>query len=127
MESVVLSLPIDETAPATARARIREAAKDTDEDLLERTLIIVSEAVAAPVRRRSPPPADERIELHLNVSPSGIAGEVRDGRLGFDVAMHEFDERVAPHLLVIDHLSDRWGLEFGQGARLWFEVRSPSA
>jgi hypothetical protein len=37
--------------------------------------------------------------------------------------MEEFDARVSPHLYMIDHLADHWALEFGDGARLWFEVR----
>jgi hypothetical protein len=119
---VTFSFPVEETSPRMARAQLRTAAEGTTQQVLDRTLVIISEAIASSVHRRSEPPEDERIEIRLSISPKAISGELRDGRLGFDTPLEEFDDRVAPHLFVIDHLADHWGLEFGHGARLWFEV-----
>jgi anti-sigma regulatory factor (Ser/Thr protein kinase) len=123
---VTLELPVTKEAPRHVRARLAAtgAGRGLDDEMWERLLLIVSEAVTNATRRSTAAPSDERAVVSVAVTPDLVRGEVRDGRLGFDVPLQTFlHGGVADSLYVIDHLSDAWGLEFTRGARLWFELR----
>jgi anti-sigma regulatory factor (Ser/Thr protein kinase) len=128
--SVTLELPVTNEAPRSARAQLAASAAgwELDEELWERLLVIISEALSNASRRALAAPAHERAVVRLGVSADAVYGEVQDGRLGFDMPLQSFlQEGVAHSLFVIDHLSDCWGLEFADGAKLWFELeRRPS-
>ena len=127
MSEVQLRVPNDVNAPEDARRQLSEVLGSVDPKLSIDVLLIVSEAVTNAVlpHQREPAP-DEEIEVDLRVEPSVVNGEIRDGRLGFDVKLAVFDKHVARRLYLIDRLASRWGLEFTDGARLWFEVRADS-
>jgi anti-sigma regulatory factor (Ser/Thr protein kinase) len=128
--SVTLELPVTNEAARQARARLAAtgAGWQLDEKLWDSLLLIISEAVSNASRRSHAAPDDERAVIRLAVTEDAVRGEVRDGRLGFDVPLEAFlQEGVAASLYVIDHVSDAWGLEFTDGAKLWFELlRRPS-
>jgi anti-sigma regulatory factor (Ser/Thr protein kinase) len=127
VSAVRLRVPNDVNAPEDARRQLSEMLSAVDPELSVDALLIVSEAVTNAILpyHRGPAP-DEGIEVDLRVEPGVIKGEIRDGRLGFDVDLGAFDEHVARRLYLIDRLASRWGLEFTDGARLWFEVRADS-
>ena len=122
MADLRLELPLEEGAPARARAEIRASAAEVDPAIVGDVLVIVTEAISNALHRRAERQPNEQVEVQLHLAPFEVSGQIRDGRLGFDVAVADFDTKVAPALYLIDHLSTRWGLEFGRGARLWFEV-----
>ena len=125
MSEARLRVPNDVNAPEYARRQLSEMLSTVDPELSIDVLLIVSEAVTNAVlpHHREPVP-DAVIEVDLRLEPGVINGEIRDGRLGFDVELPAFDEHVARRLYLIDRLASRWGLEFTDGARLWFEVRA---
>ena len=111
-------------APAAARAAIREVLAGLRGDELDATLLVVSEAVANAVERQSSPAPDETIRVALDVDKNAVSGEIRNGRLGFDVPIERYRENVASRLYFIDHLSSAWSLEFGDHAVLRFRISS---
>ena len=124
MANVRIDLALEPHAPTLAREQIRASTEDVEPRVVEDVLVIVTEAISNALHRRAERQPDEQVEVRLSTAPSRINGEIRDGRLGFDVSMGDFDSKVGPGLYVIDHFATRWGLEFGEGARLWFEVGS---
>jgi anti-sigma regulatory factor (Ser/Thr protein kinase) len=129
--SVTLEIPVTNEAARQARARLAatSAGWELDQELWDSLMLIVSEAISNASRRSQGAPENERAVVRLVVTEDSIRGEVRDGRLGFDVPLQTFlQEGVAASLFVIDHVSDAWGMEFMDGAKLWFELhRRPSA
>ncbi len=127
MNEVRVRVPNDVHAPEDARRQLSEMLSNVAPELSTDVLLIVSEAVTnAVLSHHHEPVPDEEIEVDLLAEPGVIKGEIRDGRLGFDVELSAFDEHVARRLYLIDRLASRWGLEFTGRARLWFEVRAGS-
>jgi anti-sigma regulatory factor (Ser/Thr protein kinase) len=127
VSEVRLRVPIVVDAPEDARRWLSEMLSTVAPELSTDVLLIVSEAVTnALIPHRGESVPDEEIEVDLSLEPGVIRGEIRDGRLGFDVELSAFDDHVAGRLYLIDRLASRWGLEFTDGARLWFEVRADS-
>jgi hypothetical protein len=122
--TISVEVPVDVRAPHEVRRQLQILGGDLEPEVYDTVSLIVTEAVSNAARRRTAVAEHERVGLVLTVSPELVRGEVRDGRLGFDVAIDEFRHNgVGDSLYVIDHLSSAWGLEFTEGARLWFEVR----
>jgi hypothetical protein len=123
--SVTLEIQVTDNAPREARATLARAGvgRELDGEVRDDLLLIIAEALANASRRSHAAPKDERAIVRLEVSDGAVRGEVRNGRLGFDLPLPTFlHEGVPESLYVIDRLSDAWGLEFSDGARLWFEL-----
>jgi anti-sigma regulatory factor (Ser/Thr protein kinase) len=111
-------------APAYARDTIADRLADR---LGERTLadltLLVSELVTNSVIHGGAP--REPIDVRVEVGPP-VRVEVVDRGNGFATARHESDELGGWGLLLVEELSERWGISRGRTTRVWFELTEPS-
>jgi anti-sigma regulatory factor (Ser/Thr protein kinase) len=120
--SISLELPASPTAPARARAAVREAAATSGvtPDDRWRAEMIVTELVTNAVRHGPGGP----VELALNAGGSGLRGEVADPGPGIrrrELRSRRATEEGGRGLFLVDALSDSWGLADGR-SKVWFEV-----
>ena len=111
-------------AAAAARRAINGLSGDVDEPDRETLRLLVTELVANSVRHAK----TKTVELKAIVTGGSIWLEVTDEGPGFDP---EGEREAAARredsgwgLLLVDHLSDRWGvgMEAG-GTRVWLELK----
>ena len=109
-------------APAEARRAVEEIAPELeDAGLLRDIQLLVSELVTNSVRH-----SGSRAPVRLRVwpRPSGVKVEVADGGFGF-ATDDPRDEEMAESgrgLLILDALTDRWGVNRDGQTRVWFEL-----
>ncbi|MDQ0986268.1 SpoIIE family protein phosphatase [Streptomyces sp. V2I9] len=113
----------DLTAPATARALVRDRLRDwgLDEDTVEATELIVSELVTNAVRYGTPP---LRLRLLLDAT---LTCEVHDGSTAAPHLRHArtVDED-GRGLFIVSRLASHWGARRGRdGKVLWTEQELP--
>jgi anti-sigma regulatory factor (Ser/Thr protein kinase) len=117
------SLPPDLDAPAAARRALEGFGGQLEQDLIERSALVVTEVVTNSVTHAGLTGA-QRIELNIQVSPGCLRIEVTDeGTRGFDpvVALPHPGQNSGRGLWVIDQLTDRWGVNFTSSTRVWCE------
>jgi anti-sigma regulatory factor (Ser/Thr protein kinase) len=112
------------TAAGEARAALSVLDGRVDAGALDDVRLLVSELVTNSVRHAGA----ERELVRLAVTTRGrtMRVEVSDGGNGFEPR-----ERTAPKdqeggwgLHLVDRLADRWGVQTGRRARVWFEIDS---
>lgn len=121
MPSLALELPANNDAPARARRAVREVAAGSlpDEDRW-RAELIVSELVANAVVHGPGGP----VEVAIETGGNGVRGQVADPGPGLRqnrLARRPALDDGGRGLLLVDALSDTWGLADDQ-SRVWFEV-----
>jgi hypothetical protein len=128
MERIIeVEVPVTRHAPSELRRQLEPLRHELEQQVYDTVALIVSEAASHATKRPTDIAQDERVRLVLSVEPERVRGEVRDGRLGFGVTIDDFrHDGVGDSLYVIDHVSSAWGLEFTEGAMLWFEVGRPA-
>lgn len=129
VERIELELSREPTAPARARAELREAFRGRlgDTDCATATLLtseLVTNAVIHPDPNLTGP-----VGLRMTVYPDRIRVEVTDAGSGFEPGRTPPRRREAGGhgLVVVDGLSSRWGTtrraaEGGQVFSVWFEI-----
>jgi anti-sigma regulatory factor (Ser/Thr protein kinase) len=116
-------LPPEPVSGRDARARIEPLAGSVGADVLDDVSLLVSELVTNSVRHARFQEG-ESIEVSVKVNDV-LRVEVRDPGPGFD--RRTFDD-AAPlraagwGLLLVDRLTDRWGVDRTGGTKVWFEI-----
>ena len=116
-----LSLPADARAPRAARAALG-GLDGLDDGVRSTATLLLSELVTNAVRHAGLRP-DEEIDVTIAVG-GGVRVAVADGGPGFahDVAAQSASPYGGRGLVMVDLLADRWGVDGGGGARVWFEL-----
>jgi anti-sigma regulatory factor (Ser/Thr protein kinase) len=114
---VVLALAPDPAAARRARLALREAR--LPEDLQHTVDLLATELIANCVRHAQLDPWD-RITFAARFLGDFVRVEVHDPGPGFDPVRAR--EGKGFGLRMVDKLASRWGVEGGNGVRVWFEV-----
>jgi serine/threonine-protein kinase RsbW len=89
----------------------------------ESVRLLVTELVTNAVRHADVG-TNEYIDIDLVTSRDGVRVEVTDRGPGFDPAA----PRRYPGgfgLILVEEIADRWGVEYDDGSRVWFEIDRP--
>lgn len=127
MEELSLRLPATREGPALAR-RALKSMPSMEGDVLDRTLLLVSELVTNGVRHGGP----GRIGLHVvRADDDVVRVEVVDTGEGFvphpGVRAQPTPEPGGWGLVLVDRLADRWGVETDHETMVWFELQAGAA
>ena len=116
-----LELPRGLDSAAVARHALDGLDGRLPADQLGDVRLLVSELVTNAIRHAE---LSEAIRLVVTVSDGAIRVEVRDDGAGFEVETPPTDpERSSGWgLFLVETLADRWGVERGPGALVWFEL-----
>lgn len=114
-------------APSEARRAVEDLAPDLDLTdpldiaLLRDVQLLVSELVTNSVRHSG---SDDAIRLRAWIRESGLRVEIADGGFGFEKESGPTTENAESGrgLLILDSLTDRWGVSRDAHARVWFEI-----
>jgi anti-sigma regulatory factor (Ser/Thr protein kinase) len=114
-------LPVDESAPGTARGLIREGV-GLPADRLDELLLLVNEIVTNAIVHGSPEP-DGQVGLRLERDARTIRIIATDGGHHFEPELGE-PAWEGPHfgLFLLDTLADRWGVSIDGQKAVWFEI-----
>jgi two-component sensor histidine kinase len=114
---VLIDLPPDPSAARMARRALHDAHVPED---LEHTVGLLSTELIANALRHSGLDEHDRIGFAARFVTDFIRVEVRDPGPGFDPAGRHRVKGFG--LRLVDKLASRWGVETGDGTRVWFEV-----
>ncbi len=118
-----VTLPHEPDSIPAARRVLRRLEGHVDELTLRNARLLVSELVTNAVRHV---PADEgdQIELVVDRDERRVRIEVADRGPGFDPSPRRRSSEATSGwgLRILDQIAQRWGLETGPGARVWFEL-----
>jgi anti-sigma regulatory factor (Ser/Thr protein kinase) len=115
------AVPCSPCAPSEARHALDQFESDVEPGLLRDVKLIVSELVTNSVRHSG---SDEPIVLRVWVRAGGLKVEIADGGFGFEPRTDADDDigEGGRGLLILESLSDRWGVTRDRRTRVWFEV-----
>lgn len=118
-----LSLAPAPTAPAVARAHLKDLLQDAPADVLEDVLLLTTEVLTNSLRH-APVDVRDRIHLAVHTSEDAVRVEVTDPGTGaiFTPRIAEPHETGGRGLLLLAELSDRWGIDRSQATTVWFEL-----
>ena len=121
MAALHLTLPVAPESASTARRQVRGLGLPgaTTEVLT----LLLTELVANAVRHAGLPD-ESRIDLAVEVEDERIRGEVADEGPSFTWRSQNRppDRPGGLGLVLVDRLSDRWGIVRDRGTRVWFEI-----
>src|SRR5262245_34238824 len=123
IDSVRRSLAPDQDAPGAARRALDGFRGQLDEDVIERSALVVTEVVTNSVTHAGLTAA-QPIDLDIQVSPGCLRIEVTDeGTRSFDPVVRPPDtgQSSGRGFWMVDQLSDRWGVDFTRSTRVWCE------
>ncbi len=118
-----LSMAAGVDAPFAARQALEALTGRIDEDLLERTRLIVTELVTNSVRH-APPGEDGEVDMSVSLFPEYLRIEVTDGGSGFKPDTPELSpgQTSGWGLWLVEQLTDRWGIDRRHSTRAWCEI-----
>jgi anti-sigma regulatory factor (Ser/Thr protein kinase) len=113
-------------APAQARRELEQLSGELEIAVLRDVQLVVSELVTNSVRHSG---SDDAIRLRAWSRPGGLKVEVADGGFGFEAADDEQgdDAEGGRGLVILETLTDRWGMSRDAKARVWFELAARPA
>jgi serine/threonine-protein kinase RsbW len=123
IDSVRRSLAPDRDAAAAARRALDGLRGPLEEDVIERSGLVVTELVTNSVTHGGLTAA-QPIDLTIQVSPGCLRIEVTDeGAAAFDpVATLPYPgQNSGRGFWIVDQLTDRWGVDFSRSTRVWCE------
>lgn len=123
-----VELPGDALAVRAARRVVERAGRGLDDEARRRLALVVTELVANAVRH-SGGQAPFWIGLEISVDGTAVRVEVTDPGGGFEpppVPASAVRES-GFGLVLVDTLSDRWGVEGGESTTVWLELRGDAA
>jgi anti-sigma regulatory factor (Ser/Thr protein kinase) len=120
---VNLSLQGGKKAAAAARNAVGGLAGHIPEDVLEDVRLLVSELVTNSVRHGGASDG-RRVHVRLTIAGPVLRVEVRDPGPGFvpREPRGRLERASGWGLVLVDRIADRWGVERGPGAKVWFEI-----
>jgi anti-sigma regulatory factor (Ser/Thr protein kinase) len=114
----------DPTAPVAARRALEGLSGHLEDDVLERSALVISEVVTNSVRHAGLTAA-QRIDIEIALLPERLRIEVTDGGGGFQPPATFTPNRDGRPggwgLALVDQLADRWGTDFSHGTGIWCE------
>lgn len=113
----------DLNATVAARRALDGFSSQLEEDVIERSALVVTEVVSNSVKHAGLTAA-QRIDLNITVLPECLRIEVTDDGAGFDpfVTRPDPSQRSGGWgLWMVDQLTDRWGVDFSHSTRVWCE------
>jgi anti-sigma regulatory factor (Ser/Thr protein kinase) len=122
-DSIRRSLAPDLDATGDARRALDGFSGQLEEDVLERGALVVTEVVSNSVKHAGLTAA-QRIDLNIAVLPECLRIEVTDEGAGFDPVVTPPDPSLRSGgwgLLMVDQLTDRWGVDCSHSTRVWCE------
>ena len=122
MSEIRLKLPARPTSAREARDRVRPVLSSwPDEAGRDTAILLLSEIVTNALRH-----ADGEILITVTTEDHRLRTEVHDGSATLPIPRPP-DETGGLGLILIDHLSDRWGVDQhpGDGKTVWFELDYP--
>jgi anti-sigma regulatory factor (Ser/Thr protein kinase) len=123
IDSVRRSLAPDRDAAAAARRVLDGFRGQLEEDVVERSALVVTEVVTNSVTHAGLTAA-QPIHLNIQVLPGCLRIEVTDeGTAGFDpvVTLPYPGQNSGRGFWMVDQLTDRWGVDFTHSTRVWCE------
>ena len=117
------SLAPDLDAPAAARRAVDRFGGQLEEEVIERSALVVTEVVTNSVTHAGLTAA-QPIDLNIQVSPACLRIEVTDeGTAGFDpvVTLPDAGQDSGRGFWMVAQLTDRWGVDFTDSTRVWCE------
>jgi anti-anti-sigma factor len=126
-DRVELELVRDPTAPARARAELREALADGVGEADRATLTLLTSELVTNAVIHSGADAGDTVRLRITSYPDRVRIEVTDPGSGFEIGnLPPRPRDFGGHgLVVVEGLSSRWGTARegpGGGFRVWFEL-----
>ena len=123
VDSVRLSFAPDLAAPAAARRALDGVRGQLEEDVIERSALVVTEFVTNSVTHAGLTAA-QPIDLSIRGFPGCLRIEVTDkGTAGFDpvATLPNPGQNSGRGFWVVDQLTERWGVDFTRSTRVWCE------
>jgi serine/threonine-protein kinase RsbW len=122
-----MRLPGGTIAPRLARSVLNELSGRVPPEVLDDLRLLVSEVVTNSVRHARAGP-ESAIRVQVSTRAKTVRLEVIDQGPGFDPTPHWWAEARESGwgLYLVDRLSDRWGVAFDSGTRVWLEVEHPA-
>jgi anti-sigma regulatory factor (Ser/Thr protein kinase) len=122
-ESLRRRLSPDVTAPANARRAVREMHAAIGDAQLPDVELMVSELVTNAIEHGTPG-GHSPLLLEVDAGPRGTRVRVTDEGDGFHPHISEpgSGSYRGRGLLIVDQLSDRWGVSNGSATTVWFEL-----
>jgi anti-sigma regulatory factor (Ser/Thr protein kinase) len=117
------SLAPERAAGAAARRALDGFRGELENDVVERSALVVTEVVTNSVTHAGLTAA-QPIDLNIELSPGCLRIDVTDeGSQSFDpvVAAPHAGQDSGRGLWIIDQLTDRWGVDFTHSTRVWCE------
>jgi signal transduction histidine kinase len=110
-------------APERARTWLQSAAAWLPQEIERNLLLLTCELVNNSVLHGQAGEEDV-IEIRLQSTGSGVRAEVSDSGPGFAPSgrQRELDEPGGWGLVLVERISERWGVERGERTRVWFEL-----
>ena len=120
-DTVERTLEVSATAPADARQMARDVAQH--DDARSTLQLILSELVTNSVVHVGDLGEEAELRVRLRRESDRIHGEVCSPGPEFEWVPHEpdLDEPGGLGLMIVDHLSDRWGISRNSHVCVWFE------
>ncbi len=120
-DGMSVELAAGATAAAEARAALASLEGRVDGEALDDIRLLVSELVTNSVRHSG---THQSVGLAVSGRGRTVRVEVSDTGAGFKPVPRGPDrEKVGGWgLHLVDHLSDRWGVDTGRRTRVWFEI-----
>jgi anti-sigma regulatory factor (Ser/Thr protein kinase) len=123
IDSVRRSFAPDLDAPAAARRALDGLRGQLEEDVIERSALVVTEVVTNSVTHAGLTAA-QPIALNIQELPGCLRIEVKDeGTRSFDpvVTPPDAGQTSGRGFWMVDQLTDRWGVDFTRSTRVWCE------
>lgn len=123
IDSVRRSFAPDVDAPAAARRALDGFRGQLEEDVIERSALVVTEVVTNSVTHAGLTAA-QPIDFNIQMLRGCLRIEVTDeGSAGFDldVTLPYPGQNSGRGFWMVDQLTDRWGVDFTRSTRVWCE------
>jgi two-component sensor histidine kinase len=119
-----LRLPPDARSPGKARRMLEGLRSSLDDLVVDDAALLVSEVVSNSVRHARLDSSDA-IQVRVRGSRSMLHVDVIDPGPGFEPDVGPREENGGWGLRLVDQLATRWGVERGDGTRVWFDLAPP--
>jgi len=122
---VVFRIPATPEAPRHARLAAENMLQDEYAELMETSLLLVSELVTNSIRHAQLEP-DSSIELKIATFTNGVKFDVVDPGAGFSYRPRKgaLDRVGGWGLYMVEQLSHRWGVNDDLPTTVWFELQT---